>query len=80
MEATVRKEMMKHYINRRFNKSLWQKSLELTDEVASQYTWPDLCEGQRAYIYEGEDSSQLYMTGKDDMEYICLYCWTEAEN
>lgn len=71
--------MMKHYINRRFNKSLWQKSLELTDEEASKYTWPDLCEGQRVYIYEGEDTSQLYVTGRDNKEYFCLYAWTEPE-
>lgn len=72
--------MKKHYINRRFNKSIWQKSLGFTDEEASKYIWPNECEGQRVYIYEGKDSSQLYMTGKDDKEYFCLYCWTEAEN
>lgn len=75
---------MKHpnktYIHRVFSKSLWQKSLEFTNEEASKYTWPNECEGQRVYIYKGEDSSQLYMMGKDDIEYYCLYTWTEPEN
>lgn len=71
---------MKHpnkvYIHRVFSKTDFSKNCEF-DEY--EYTWPDLCEGQRVYIYEGEDSSQLYVMGKDDKEYFCLYCWTEPE-
>lgn len=72
---------MKHpnkiYIHRVFSKAAFLKDCEFDDK--HEYTWPNECEGQRAYIYEGEDSSQLYVMGKDDKEYFCLYAWTEPE-
>lgn len=71
---------MKHpnkiYIHRVFSKATFLKLYSLDKH---EYTWPDLCEGQRVYIYEGEDPSQLSMMGKDDKEYFCLYAWTEPE-
>ena len=71
---------MKHpnkiYIHRVFSKRAYLKDCGL-DKY--EYTWPDHCEGQRVYIYEGGDSSQLYVMGRDNKEYFCLYAWTEPE-
>ena len=73
---------MKHpnkiYIHRVFSKTAFFKDLK--DYEFDKYPWPDQCEGQRVYIYEGEDTSQLYIMGRDDKEYFCLYAWTEPEN
>lgn len=70
---------MKHpnkiYIHRVFSKTAFLEDCEF-----DKYTWPDQCEGQRVYTYEGGDSNQLYVMGRDNKEYFCLYAWTEAEN
>lgn len=67
----------KVYIHRVFSKAALSK---YCDFEKYGYRWPNECEGQPVYTYEGGNSNQLYVMGKDDAEYFCLYCWTEAEN